>query len=222
MVAERAAHQVVVADRGAAGGHQQVRAARAFGHRRQRFAVVGDDAERQRLAAAGGDEGGERQAVGADDLARRDRLARHHHLVAGGEDGDARPARHAQPRPVHRCRQADVAGGEAAALGEAELAGGEVEPGRAHIGAGRGALAHGDRGAGGVDILLDDDGVGAGRQRGAGEDANRLARADPAVEAASGGNLADDREPRQNRYNIGAAHGVAIHRRDRGRRGRRQ
>ena len=68
-VAERLLHEVVLADRGAAAGHQQIGA--RGGLRPSRCStsqVVGRDAEMDRLGAAGRDEGGERQAVGADDL----------------------------------------------------------------------------------------------------------------------------------------------------------
>ena len=77
--------------------------------------VVRGDRQHDRLAARGAHQRGQRVRVGADDAARRDRLARHGDLVAGGQDGDARAAVHAEPGMVGGGGEADVARGDPAA-----------------------------------------------------------------------------------------------------------
>ena len=62
-----------------------------------------------------------------------------------------------------------------------------------------------------LDVLLNDDGVGAVGHRRAGEDAHRLARTDSALESAAGGGFADHRQGRGRRRRIGRAHRVAVH-----------
>ena len=134
--------QVVVADRGAAGGHQHVHAVHRIGHRGDRLARVGGDRQHDRLAAGGAHQGGERVRVGTDDAAGRDGLARHGDLVAGGEDGDARTAMHGQPGMVggggqRRCRARSAAGRRGP-----PLAGGEILAGAADVAAGGHRLVH--------------------------------------------------------------------------------
>ena len=64
----------------------------------------------------------------------------------------------------------------------------------------------------GFGVLLDEDGVGTGRHRRAGEDAHGLARPDGAVVAVAGGGHADDLQGGRHVGGIGGAHGVAVHR----------
>ena len=64
-------HQIMVADAGAAGGHQQIRAARRIRPRGDRRRIVARDRQHHRLAARGRDQGGQAWRVGADDAARR-------------------------------------------------------------------------------------------------------------------------------------------------------
>ena len=66
------------------------------------------------------------------------------------------------------------------------LAGGEVEAAGADPAAGADRLGHPDAAIGGLGILLQQDGIGAGRDEGAGEDAHRLAGADRAREGMAG------------------------------------
>ena len=155
--------EVVVAHRCAAGGDQHVDAVHRVGHRGNRLARVLRDRQHDRLAAGGAHQGGERMRVRTDDAAGRDRLARHGDLVAGGEDRDARPAVHSEPRMVGGGGKADVACGDAPAGGHHGVAGGEVLAGAADMPAGRHRLVHPDLGAGRGRVLLQQDGVGAGR-----------------------------------------------------------
>src|SRR3546814_8352854 len=86
-----------------------------------------------------------RRSSELDDLARPQRLARHHHLVAGGEDGDSRTPPHRHPGKVHGGDEADVADTQPAAGAGAGIAGGEVEAGRAHVVAGLAGFLHDNR-----------------------------------------------------------------------------
>ena len=66
--------------------------------------------------------------------------------------------------------------------------------------------------------LLDDNRIGAGRHKAAGENARRLSGADTAGERPAGGNLADDLQAYRGVGHVGRAHGVTVHGRDIGRR----
>ena len=112
---------------------------------------------------------------------------------------------------VHRGEEAEVGRPQPARGGDA-VAAPEVAAGRAD--AGRAGLLgrHRHAVAARLGLLLDDDPVGAGRQRRAGEDAHRLARADAARVALAGGGGADDGKHGARAGVLGAA-GVAVHRR---------
>ena len=170
--------QVVVADRGAARGHQHVGAGDRIGDRGDRLARVGGDRQHGGQAAGGAHQRGQRVRVGGDDAAGRDRLARHGDLVTGGQDGDARAAMHAEPGVVGRGGEAHVACGDAAAGGHHGVAAGEVLAGAANVAAGlhRFVDPHGVAVTGGV--LLQQDGVGTLRDNAAGEQSHGLAGAD--------------------------------------------
>ena len=97
---ERPLDEVVVADRGAAGGDEDIGAevagaADAVGGG---LDGVGGDAEIDGLGALVTGQRPQRVAVGIDDLPGAGGLARHHQLVAGGQDGDLRPAAHGKLR----------------------------------------------------------------------------------------------------------------------------
>ncbi len=208
----------MLADRRAAGGHEQIGAGGAGGHAAQRGALVGRDAEHDRIAADRRHERAQRQRVRADDLIGADRIAGTHDLVAGREDGDARPPAHAQPRMVHRRRETDIARGQTAAGLDADRADGEVEAGRPNVGAHGDTLAHRHAVAVLIGVLLDHDGVGAARHRSAGEDPHRVARTDLAVEVRSRGHRAGAPQGRGHARDVGGAHRPAVHRRHGGRR----
>ena len=92
---------------------------------------------------------------------------------------------------VCRRRQRHVAGGEAAAGGDQGLAGAEVHARLAQIFAGDRGFRECDAVALALDILLNDDRVGAVRHRRTGEDAHRLARTKRALEGVARRRLAD-------------------------------
>ena len=64
-------------------------------------------------------------------------------------------------------------------------------------------------------VLLDHDGVGAGRHRRPGKDARRLAGADTAAETGPGRHFGDDAQFDRDPAEIVGAHRIAVHRRDR-------
>ncbi len=173
--AEHLAHQIMVADRRPAHGHQKIGAARPRQRFRQAFRGVAGNAQAHGLAAHRGDVGRKSQAVGGNDLAGADGLARHHDLVAGGDEGDAGPAAHHQPGNVHGGGQADAARGDDLPGAQQHLAFLEIEPCRAHeFALFGGFFGHPHGVAVAFRVFLDDDRVGPFGQGAAGEDAGRL------------------------------------------------
>ncbi len=78
-------------------------------------------------------------------------------------------------------------------------------------------LVHAHRGAGGGRVLLQQDGIGALRHHAAGEQTDDLAGADSALERVAGRGAADHVQFGAERP-VSGAQGVAVHRRDIGRR----
>src|SRR5208282_4242371 len=132
---ERLLDKVVVADRGAAEGHENVGLCveRLVDRGVQGAQVVAGDAEVDRDAAAGLDDPGYGEIVRCDDLRGAERLAGRDQLVAGRQDRDARGTSDRQRDVIGRRSQRDVAGGQPAAGGKQKLALGEIESGRAQI-----------------------------------------------------------------------------------------
>ena len=92
------------------------------------------------------------------------------------EDGDARAAAHGNvPWPMAAASDSSR-GPRRRPAAEQRLALAEIEAAAADVALIEAAVAHGDLVAVALGVLLDDDGVGAGRQRRAGEDAHGLAR----------------------------------------------
>jgi hypothetical protein len=80
--------------RGAAGQHQHVRAFERAAHCRfKRLLVVRNGAEKDRFAAVLVDGRGDDRTIGVIDGGGTERFSRLHQFIAGGDDGDARPAR---------------------------------------------------------------------------------------------------------------------------------
>ena len=135
-------------------------------------------------------------------------------LVAGGDDGDARPAADGHGGMAHRGGERQLAHAERAS----RRRGGRRPRGSRGRRGGRGGpatagLADADRAVGErLGILLDQDRVGALGDRRAGEDADGLAgpilcrRSDRPA-----GGRADDREACAERSAVGGADGVAVH-----------
>ena len=85
--------------------------------------------------------------------------------------------------------------------------------GKPPVGAELQARRHDDAVAFGRHVLLHEHGIGAGRHRRAGENADRLARLERAVGTRAGGDAAGDRQPGfAVGIQIGVAHGIAIDR----------
>ncbi len=208
---QRRGDEVVVADRGAADGDDDVGVPRAGEVLVQALARVAGDAQLLRLGAGLLGERPHAQVVGGDDLPRPRPLAGPHQLVAGGEDGNAGTAADRHRAVPHGGRQRQLARTEATARRQQRLARREVEAPGAHVALVRRALAHRDLVALADRVLLDDDRIRAGRDRRAGEDACRLSRADGAGERMSRGRLADHGQGCRQRAHVGGTHGVAVH-----------
>jgi hypothetical protein len=116
-----------------------------------------------------------------------------------------------QPWHVHAGGERSIARRQPARRGDADCARREVEPRPADVPPGSRNLEDGDGVAVPLGVFLDDDGVGAGRHRSAGEDADRFASAQHARVGAAGRCAADHAQCRRHRAHVGCAHGIAIH-----------
>ena len=117
-------HQIVVANRSAAGRHQNIGVKIAGApHRVDRLIeVIGHDAEIGDGCAFGARQRGKRKTVRIDDLARTRLNTRRHELIAGGEQRDFRLPMYRQQRMVHAGSQREIARGEPMAFGEQRFA----------------------------------------------------------------------------------------------------
>jgi len=106
-----------------------------------------------------------------------------------------------------------VAGGEAPACLQQDVALCEVEAAPAHPAAGRDGIGGGDPARRGPRILLQQDAVRALGDVGAGEDAHRLAGAERARIGLAGGGLAHHAQGLAG-IGLGGAHGIAVHGRE--------
>ena len=173
---QRLLDEVVVADRGAAGGDQDIGAAvagpadsfRGGGDR------VGGNPEIDGLGALGPRQRPQRIAVGIDDLPGAGDRARHHKFVAGGEHRDLRAAPHSQLRIVHAGGEREVAVGEAVSRRKQHIALAEVDAGGADVPSRNGGVRDGDVIAIDAGVFLDDDGVGSVGDHAAGKDPHGL------------------------------------------------
>jgi hypothetical protein len=169
------------------------------------------DAEIDRFAARALHEGGKGEHVGGDDLVRAGGLARAHQLVAGCENRNARLASDGETSVTHGGCQGEAARVEALTGREQLLTLFEIEPARADEAARGGAFQHGDRAAVRLRVLLDHDSVPALRHRRAREDADRLARRDASLKAASSDARSDDAERSRRRRDVLRPDRIAIH-----------
>lgn len=168
------------------------------------------------------------------DLALAQRLAGLDELAAGGDDHDPRAGPHADRAPADRREESDLRRTEDGARREGQLPGPYVAAARADVRAGLRGPVHphlaaralrggaGGAHAGGrapartaVGPLDGDDGLGAGRQRGARHDPGGLPGADGRQPAVTGRDVADDREDRGELLggtgDIGDPHRVPVH-----------
>src|SRR3954469_24428424 len=171
-VPQRLLDQVVVADRCASGRDQDVGAALtgaadAGGGGLER---VGGNTEVDGLGALAAGERVQGVAVGIDDLAVAGHGARHHQLVAGGENRDFRTPENAKVRMVHPGGEREVALGETTSLAQEHVALAEIDACGADVPSGDRGFLDRDARAGGDRVLLDHDGVRAKGNDAAGED----------------------------------------------------
>ena len=220
LAAERLLDEVVVADRGAAGGDQQIEArrprARAPPAPRRRRRRCRD---RPASAPQAGASPPSVDGVGADDLAALRRLAGPAQLVAGGEEADARPPPHGQPEMAHRGGEAQRPRVEQAARGEPGPAAAKSSPAGAHEGAGRHRAGEPDpcrRSASAFSWIT----IASAPAGTAPPVKMRTASPGPTatVQIAARRGLADDAERPADLRGVGGAHGIAVHGRDRHRR----
>ena len=197
----------MLADAGAAGGDEEVDARKLVGGGGDGGHVVGRNREDDGFGAGFGDEGRERVGVGGDDAAGNEWFAGKRDLVAGGEDGNTGAAVDREPGVVGGGGKADCAGSQALAGVEEGVAALEVATARADVAAENGAFAKRKRVADAVGVFLDRDGIGAGGDQAAGEEAEGLAGADRAVERVAGWGAPNDGPGAR----VGGAHGVAVH-----------
>ena len=121
---------------------------------------------------------------------------------------------HRYRRMAHGGRQHHVAVGETLAARQQHLALFEIEPGAADVPAGRRGRVDDHALAVARGVLLDHDGVGAGRDHAAGEDARGLAGMHLALERMTGCDLARDLERHRHACHVRGAHRIAVHGRE--------
>jgi hypothetical protein len=112
---------------------------------------------------------------------------------------------------IHGSGEREAARVEALPGLQERLSGAEIEAARANEAAPRRACENRDGLALDARVLLDDDRVGAARQRRAGEDAHRFSPPDAAREAAPGDARADDAQRRWRARHVLRAHRVSVH-----------
>src|SRR5215813_1907991 len=210
-LAEHGLDQVVDTHRDAAGRDHHVGDAAGFEQlSAQDVALVGHDPEIGHAPATLLDEAAQREAIGVVDLTRLARRSRLGHLVAGGEQGDARTLSDEHLSVPERREQSQLLRAEHAAAGYHDGAGHHVFTTPPHIG---GALDGPDPHARSTAFheLLRIHRVGAGRNRRARHDAHGLSGGERAGEHGAGRQIGDDGEiARAARGNVGGHHGVSV------------
>ena len=158
---KHAAQMIVIADRRTADGDEQIRAVGAGQGLAHILRVIFGNAQRQGLSAYGEDERRQAGRARIENLVRPRRLARHHKLVAGREDGNAR-APHDRDVADAGCRgQRHLGRVEDGARLQQLLAGFVVGSGLAHMPPGVGSIRRMERRAIDGDIFLDHHLIGA-------------------------------------------------------------
>ena len=139
------------------------------------------------------------------------RLALHRQFVTGGEQRHPQAAEHLEARRAHRGGDDDMGGGEPRAGGQHLGSGGDVLAAAADPLAQVRHVVHRQPIAVDGADFLHHHGIGAGRHRGAGEDACRRSRRQRMADA-SGGDALGDLQHRAGMCDVGAAQRIAIHR----------
>ena len=171
-------HEVAIPDAHPAARHQRVAPGRSgLEGLRQVPLVVGNATQVRRLPTVRRQLGQEARAVGVADLARCERAGPDDELVAGRDDPYPRPAMDQHRQDSEARQHADVRCRERRTRGEDLVAHCDVVTGAPDVRAGRHLPAdhHGSFSVGRLGVLDHGDGVGTGRDGGAGHDAGRLA-----------------------------------------------
>ena len=209
------AHQIVPADRHAAGAQDHVVGERPLQRVAMGLARVGRGADHGHLGARGRERRPQQRAVRVVDLAGLEPLSRGAQFTAGGQHGDLRQRTAAQRAQPQRRRGTDLAGAEPDAGRQHLLAAAHVAAGVAH----RVAVWHRAGNRHGLTPRQDhrslhplDRGhaVRAVRQRRSGGDGHGLSGADETAERRAGRRLADQL---QLTGGVAVAQRVAVHRR---------
>ena len=130
----------------AARQHQHVAGRQRLAHRGFELRlVIGDGAEKCASPPFSADRRRDDRAVGVVDRGRAQRLAGLHQFIAGGDDGDARPARDAHLRDAAGRQHADLARADDGASAQQRLAAGDIGTGIGDELSGRSGAADVDR-----------------------------------------------------------------------------
>ena len=151
--------------------------------------VVADDPQRHWLAAQLAHGIGQQRGVGVIHGGRAWRRSRRDQLVAGRDDGHARPAEHGNIGPADRGKQSGLAGREQRPSAQYQLAPGHVGAGEAQIGAGGHRVKHLQAFSVNTRVLDHQHGIGAARQHPTGGNGSGRARLDNQARDGSRGNL---------------------------------
>ncbi len=178
LVRQRAAHQIVIPDRGAADGDEDIdfQGLRGDDGRLDIVQPVAANAQIDRHAAGSGDQAKHGVGIGRDDLIWPARGPRADQFVAGGEHAHARRPGEGKGRMVGAGGQRDVGRAQAPAFLQEDVAGPEIYAFAANIAARFDRRRRGDAIAVAARVFLNQHRIcplGHGR---AGKDAHRLAR----------------------------------------------
>jgi hypothetical protein len=179
--------------------------------------VSENGAEEHRLAAILAHRRGDDRAVGVVDRGGAQWLSRLNQFVAGGDDGDARPARDQDLRDPAGRAHADLARADHGAGPQQHLAARDIGAGIRYELPRRGGTSDFDRAiANGLGMLDHHDGISTARQRTAGRNGCGRARQHrPRRRGAAGDDLVGQHDPDRRRLagggEIGGAHREAVH-----------
>ena len=210
---KRRLHEVMIAYRGSPERDEHVGTCvlRPDDRLFKRAEFVGSDPEVQHLSTGLLDHAANSEGVGCHDLVGPHGLSRPHQFVPGSKHGHERFAPDIHLRVSHCRCQRNRTRVQALTGCEQLLARCEIQSSRSDMAALPLAVEHGDVSASRFRILLNDDGIGAARQRRSGEDADCLAGSYFTGEGMPGRSRADHLKHRARVLDVSRANGVAIH-----------
>ncbi len=193
------AHEVVLPHADPGGGDEQIRAPRGGGEAlAQAFLCIAGQAQIHGNRGVPPDQRVQRVGIGGRNLLTREDLVRAvqvHDLVARSHEGDPRSIVNQRSRMRDGREYAELGGAQGRARAQHDVTLPDVLTPVADVLPGVPAVHHRDApGLRGLGVLLPYDGVGAGRQRGPGEDACDLAGTDRLGREPAGGHGLDHRE----------------------------